>query len=296
MTEPAAALGEDTLAIYLFHGVISQQRHDVRNYTRKHLPAREFEAVVESLARRGTPLSIGDAAAALAGHGELPPYSFVVSFDDGFHNNHAVAAPILEAAGVPAVFYVTTGFIDSNLPSWIDVIEFVFESLRGGTIKVLGRSLPAGSREERIESLDWIRAAVKSRPDINPDALAHDVLGTRPFEPDPELDEKMAWDDVRALDGHPLFTVGGHSHTHKILSFLDDDELDFEVGESIRRLETELGRAPVHYSYPEGLEHCYSDRVIERLRAGGIEVCPTAVEGVNAVGADPFRLKRVWVL
>jgi peptidoglycan/xylan/chitin deacetylase (PgdA/CDA1 family) len=291
-------LAEDTLAIYLLHGVIERQRHEVRNYTRKHVEAAEFRTLVAALGERGTPLSIDDALEALAGRRPLPPRSFVVSFDDGFRNNLAVAGPILEELGVPAVFYVTTGFVEDGGASWTDMIEYAVEGADAGSLSLFGERLPLGSRDEKVATLDRIRAEVKTRPEIDPYELAGEVLtavGPGAFEPDPQLDAKLSWDDVAAMGRHPLFTIGGHSHTHRIMSFLDDAELRREVTTSVRLLSDALGEPLRHYSYPEGLAHCYDERVIGELRAAGIVCSPSAIEGVNRVGADPFHLRRTWV-
>jgi len=43
------ALRRDEVAIFLFHGVIPEQVHRVRNYTRKHLPQADFESALAGL-------------------------------------------------------------------------------------------------------------------------------------------------------------------------------------------------------------------------------------------------------
>jgi peptidoglycan/xylan/chitin deacetylase (PgdA/CDA1 family) len=118
------------------------------------------------------------------------------------------------------------------------------------------------------------------------------AAGTGAFRPDPELDAKLTWDEVRELDAIEGFTVGGHSHTHRILSHLSPAELDAELDRSLELLGGALGRPVGHYSYPEGLAHCYSDAVIAALRERGVICCPTAEPGVNPPGADLFRLRR----
>ena len=41
-----------------------------------------------------------------------------ITFDDGYCDNYAIAYPLLKRLGVPFTVYVTTGFIDNQLPMW----------------------------------------------------------------------------------------------------------------------------------------------------------------------------------
>jgi peptidoglycan/xylan/chitin deacetylase (PgdA/CDA1 family) len=116
------------------------------------------------------------------------------------------------------------------------------------------------------------------------------------MHPDPGLDQKLTWDQIRRVDAHPRFTVGGHSHTHRVLEFLDDVSLESEVATSLDLLQRHLGRPVRHYSYPEGLEHCYSARVIRVLRAHGVVCAPSAIPGLNRPGSDLFHLRRIPVV
>jgi peptidoglycan/xylan/chitin deacetylase (PgdA/CDA1 family) len=43
-----------------------------------------------------------------------------ITFDDGYRDNHRTAAPILARHGLPACFFVTTGFIGSREVPWWD--------------------------------------------------------------------------------------------------------------------------------------------------------------------------------
>ena len=105
----------------------------------------------------------------------------------------------------------------------------------------------------------------------------------------------MSWAQVRELSQNSLFTIGGHSHTHRILEYLDQTALKNEIALSLEILRKNLDTEIEHYSYPEGLEHCYSDRVIAALRDHGIICAPSAEHGLNHPGADLFRLKRIMV-
>jgi peptidoglycan/xylan/chitin deacetylase (PgdA/CDA1 family) len=280
-------LDERSVAIFLFHGVIRTQTHAVRNYTRKHLTLERFRHILEDLLSHGTPISLPQLVDIWRNQSAPPPRAFVITFDDGFENNFSVAARALETLGIPATFYVTSGFIDDNTPSWTDDIEEAVE-----------KSEAFRSPEEKKEFLNAIRLRVKADRDIDPYQVAKDIrlqLDSPPFVPDPQLDQKMSWSQVAELSQNRLFTVGGHGHTHRILSFLSPVELEGEITLSLARLRSATGGHIAHYSYPEGLSHCYSESVIHALRRHGIICAPTAEDGVNQVGDDLFRLKRIMV-
>lgn len=41
-----------------------------------------------------------------------------ITFDDGYRDNYPLAYPLLKRLGVPFAVYVTTGFLDNNMPMW----------------------------------------------------------------------------------------------------------------------------------------------------------------------------------
>ena len=305
MTRPepdtwAAWLRPGHLAFFLFHGVIAQPRPGVRNYTHKHLAADEFKAIVESLCENGTPVCADQALAAMRGDQPLPDRAFLISFDDGFRNNLTVAAPILDVLGVPALVYVTTGFVENGDASWIDLIEFAVERTELETLRLPWEDAvrQVASATQRRALLDEIRRVLKRRHDLDPYEHASAIMEAAEvpvFEPDPVLDAKLSWDDVRELDRRALWRVGGHTRTHRILAFLDPDDLRRELDDSIGALERELARPLVHFSYPEGTAESFSPPVIEALKARGIQMCPTAEAGLNAPGDDLFYLRRILV-
>ncbi|HXY70327.1 MAG TPA: polysaccharide deacetylase family protein [Gemmatimonadales bacterium] len=66
-----------------------------------------FAAQLDSLARRGfTPITFGDYAAWLDGARGLPRRPVVLTFDDGYADNHANALPLLRRHGMRAVVFL----------------------------------------------------------------------------------------------------------------------------------------------------------------------------------------------
>jgi peptidoglycan/xylan/chitin deacetylase (PgdA/CDA1 family) len=295
----AGRLRDDGLAIFLFHGVVEGAAYEVRNYTRKHLAKDPFARLLAALKDRGTPVSMDAVVDRRRDGRPLPKRAFAVTFDDGFENNLTVAAPVLADLGVPATFYVTTDFVQRNRMSWIDRIEWALERTPKGRLRLPWGERTFATAAERIRLLQEVRSVVKQDPAIDADDLATDVQRQsglpETWSSDEPVDKKLTWSEVRALSLHPYFTIGGHSHGHANLDFLGDGALEREIALSLDLLKEHAGVGPRHYSYPEGSRQSYSERVIERLKAHGVECCPTAEDGINDAATDLFRLKRIAV-
>jgi peptidoglycan/xylan/chitin deacetylase (PgdA/CDA1 family) len=294
-------LSDSELCIFLFHGVIPRNTKIVRNYTGKHMNLDCFHKCIRRLCSAGHPITIEQAYEFLREGLPFPKRSFVISFDDGFENNYSVAMPVLVDYKIKPVIYLTTSFVDSGERSWIDKIEAAFESSKQFSLKFewLPASTLVCSTEEKISILKRVRQFVKSNPQVDPLSLAAELIEQMQLDTEPDyddfLDKKLTWKQICHLNEAGLATIGGHSHSHRILAFLSEEELALEIDTSLDLLSTRCGVRPDHYSYPEGLLHCFNGTVIEYLKYRGVKCCPTAIDGTNCVGSDPFLLKRIMV-
>lgn len=294
-------LSKDTLCIFLFHGVIEKQIDPVRNYTKKHIEKNLFANCIKLLSQKGEALSMDQVLYHLENKIPFPKNSFALTFDDGFENNMSVAAPILTDNKVPAIIYVTSNFIDKNYMSWIDRIESAVQNITTFRHKFywMDDVVSLSNSLSKIEFLKKVRKFVKNTPACNPNEFADELCYTLEkqviIQSNNQLDLKMTWDQVRVMHESEFFTIGGHSHTHLILSFLDKKNLDYELDTSINMLSEKAGISTTHYSYPEGLAHCYNSKVITGLKKRGIKCCPTAVHGTNNLYTNSFELKRILV-
>ncbi len=78
-----------------------------------------FQAHCDFLARHFRVVPLGRLVEML-GTGEDLSRCLAITFDDGYRDNYLVAAPYLESLGLPACFFVTTGFIGSEVVPWWD--------------------------------------------------------------------------------------------------------------------------------------------------------------------------------
>lgn len=294
-------LSEDTFTIFLFHGVINKSNYKVRNYNGKHIQANLFAKCMKLLNDNGNAFSMDELLNHHVEKKKLPPNSFAITFDDGFENNISIAAPILYDFKIPSTIYVTTGFIESNKMSWIDRIEYAVENIHSKNFYMEWIKEEASLKDvkSKIYFLNSIRNYVKNTPNCNPDRFADlicDQLGFQEItSSDDPLDKKMNWNQVYKANSSELIIIGGHTHSHHILSYLNKKQLANEIDTSLELLNKKAGVKPTHYSYPEGLEHCYSENVIIELKKRGVLCCPTAIHGFNNILDDLFHLKRVMI-
>jgi len=296
-------LQKNTFAIFLFHGVINKATTEVRNYTSKHLLAKEFEKLIKKLGTRGNPVSMDEILLCKQHNRKLPPYSYAVTFDDGFENNFKEAAPILSNYSTPATFYISTHLINENAMTWIDKVEYCLEkTVRADLLMPWQNDIPVriDSTKTKIECLDDIRKNVKiNSKDIYLDDIVNLVFDqcnqTMIESSNHQLDKKMTWHQVKKLNNDELFTIGGHSHHHLSLGSLDKDELEYEINICHSLLKKKGDIVSAHYSYPEGQSRDFSTLVITELKKRGVECCPTAIDGLNNKQIDLFHLKRIMV-
>lgn len=294
-------LNEDSFVIFLFHGVINSSKYEIRNYNQKHMESNLFAECIKFLKNNGKSFSMNDLLNPDFIKNKIPPKSFAITFDDGFENNLSIAAPILYDFNIPATIYITTEFIEKNAMSWIDKIEFALEntSLQSIYAYWLEKKIDIKNNQSKIIFLDAIRNYVKNSPDCNPNIFATDLCEQLGFSDivssDDPIDKKMSWKQVSEVNKSDLLSIGGHSHTHSILSYLDNKQLSYELDTSLELLDKKADVKSVHYSYPEGLKHCYSENVIYELKKRGVRCCPTAISGVNYPTDDLFHLKRIMI-
>lgn len=300
-----SVLSDDHYAMFLLHGVIDENRHPVRNYNRKHILKDEFARFLAALEDAGGhALCLSELAERKAAGEALPPRSFVLTFDDGFENNYSVAAPVLEDFNIPATIYVTSGFVEHNRMSWIDQIDYAIENTNKTEIvlPIFTEPVSVATPTDKITCLNMIRARVKADKTLflGAEMLIEQVCEAAGVErvqsTQDQIDLKMTWPQVSEISAHPLFTIGGHTHTHPIMSYLSAQDLEYEITTCLRLIEESGAGKTQHFSYPEGLGHCYNADVISALKAKGIVCCPTAIDGVNTGDTDLFHIKRVMVV
>lgn len=283
------AVGAHRLLILIFHRV-----HRTPDPLFPAEPdAERFDALLRMLRSSFRILSLGSAVAALRA-GSLPTRALVITFDDGYMDNAEVALPLLQRHGVPATFFVSTGFLDGAGCMWNDVL---IEAVRGATLSELdlrdlglGRYPLAGASDRR-ELIDVLLAHAKYLAPWERENFVKSIQGfAAVFEASPAL--MMTPAHVRALHSAGM-EIGAHTIWHPILTSLSMDECKREIQGGRERLE-EIVDAPVNlFAYPNGKpRRDYDDRHVALLKELGFVAAVSTANGSAAAGDDLFQLPR----
>lgn len=221
----------------------------------------------------------------------------VITFDDGFRDNHDVAFPILRTHGLPATFFVATGYVDAPSLPWWDEIAWMVRTSARTDIELpgfLSAQLPfdAPDRQRAIEKLLWTYYRLPGpRTAEYLDAIAA-ATGAGRHPPVGAAHPWMTWDMLREMHAAGM-TIGGHTVRHEILSRMAPEEQWAEISGCARRIEEELGTPMRTFSYPAGQRDSFDAATRECLRRAGVVTAFTYFGGYTAPGDwDPYALAR----
>lgn len=259
--------------------------------------SRCFSQQMELLARHYNPVTLDDALLFLHGERRLGPRSVAVTFDDGFLDNHEIAAPILGRFGIPATFYVTAGAIAAEHAPWFCRLRHAFGTTPSRRFQMAGEDgvhdleTPRGRRSGFLAA----SAACARRVGADQDRLIRSIEECLDVAPLPRDGLMMNWDQVRALHqaGH---TVGSHTLSHPNLAQIAVAEAEHELRESRARLTAELGTPVLHFSYPNPiLDPHWTPATSELVAKAGYESAVTSEAGSMRACSDSYSLQRVSV-
>jgi peptidoglycan/xylan/chitin deacetylase (PgdA/CDA1 family) len=217
----------------------------------------------------------------------LPPNPAMITFDDGYRDNHDEALPILRRHGARAVFFIATKYVDERRLYWWERIN---RALAGSARAQLlmsypeERALDLTTRESRRAATLALLAVVKKHAGLDLERFLEEIetaAGT-PLARDDEralVDRLiMSWEHVRALKAAGM-DVQSHTHSHRILQTISDDEVTDDLRTSRSILEAQLD-APVYaLAYPAGKAISSQPGLRRAVRRAGIRVGLTTAPG-----------------
>jgi peptidoglycan/xylan/chitin deacetylase (PgdA/CDA1 family) len=233
-----------------------------------------------------------DEAVRLRAENRLPAGSAALSFDDGYRDNFEVAAPILQRHGVPATFFIASGFLDGGL-MWSDGVAEAIRHAKADTLDVPElalQGLPLHDWPARGAAVAMLLQRLKYLPFAERDQAVQAV--ERACGTERPRDLMMSSEQVRGL-ARQGFGIGGHTCHHPILMALPDAEAEREITQGRAQLQACIDAPVPLFAYPNGRAgKDYDDRHRAMVQRAGFAAGFSTEPGVCHAGSDPWALPR----
>lgn len=239
-----------------------------------------FDQCLEFFTRHYNIVSLDEVRSSLDGGAPLPPCSLLITFDDGYSDNHEYALPLLRRRKLPAVVFVVSDSVDRMRRPWQeeffvawsrgeispDEVNDVFHALRGGTREL--------SVEEMARDIAW------RGPSLSEDRVS-DLFRRLRTPP------SMAGIPRQMLTGRQLrdlqrnrVAVGAHGRTHVALPMASDPdgELALPRLELSKTLDAKGRHRVSAMSFPHGQ---FTAELVQKARSQGYELLFTSRPCLN---------------
>ena len=282
---PGGANGR--LSILIFHRVLSAPDPLLDD----EVDARLFSQRMELLGSAFNVLPLAEAVERLV-QGRVPPRAACVTFDDGYVDNHDVALPILRRLGIPATFFIASGYLEGNL-MWNDTVIEAVRQAHGAKLDLAQLGLgahPIGSIEERRNALRALLRAIKYRPVDERAGIAQRIADTARTTSPANL--MMTASEVRALHSAGM-EIGSHTVTHPILTRLSSREAEREIADGKAQLEAIIGGSVRLFAYPNGKPtEDFGPEHVALAKKTGFRAAVSTAWGAACPSSDVFQLPR----
>ncbi len=250
----------------MYHGV-----GEVRPPHLKHLSCwrdlTAFKCDLDLFLRHYTPVGLDDVLAYAAQGRTLPANAIHLTVDDGLREAAEVIAPIRFKRGIPATFFLTTGFVDNQILGYRHLASLLIERIAamsatrrenldgplGELFRSHGVALSGGN--EAILRVDYSQRGLLCEIATLIELDVDDYLRTeRPY---------VSRDDVRALIAQG-FSVGAHSIDHPPFGSVPAEEQHRQAAESLTTIADWFAPPRRVFAFPfstDGVEPEFYDRI-----------------------------------
>ena len=229
------------------------------------------------------------------GNGSGP--ALAITFDDGYRDLYKYAFPVLQKYQIPATIYLIGECVETSDAPWYDRIFVAVDAAGGSSLDVeleTPRHFSLSSPAARASAAWEIVCYLRSIPDCARRRWCSDFETRVKLSPERLQGRMLNWEQVREMDkGGILF--GAHTMSHPVVSMLGAAELDSELVDSKRLLESRLNKPVLDFAYPFGKPQDCGALAEGVLTGCGYHSAVTTIDGFNTATSNPYRLRRVQI-
>lgn len=295
------SLWAKSLTVVNYHRIDDTYRKDFDSF-KPNVSAtpQDFDRQLNYLAQWFNVVSLKGIVEWLDGHQDLPPYAALITFDDGYLDNYTSAFPLLRKHNFPALIFLTTGHIGTDVPFFWDMAAYCFSHTRNDYL-----TFPDGQVEhwsdlkqrEQVSKrwIEFMKTLPQTKKQIYVDNLPVLLGVSIPAGFFRRL--MMDWGQVREMQKGGI-EFGAHTVSHPILTRISLEQVREEVTGSKCKIEDELGESVLGFAYPNGQASDLNQGIEKVVADSGIRSAFTLLNGPTSLGEvrqNPYAIRRIFI-
>jgi peptidoglycan/xylan/chitin deacetylase (PgdA/CDA1 family) len=214
----------------------------------------------------------------------------LITFDDGWADTYSRAFPGLKKFSMPAVIFLTTGFIGTRGGFWVEQVQKAWrKSSRRARLQSAARETAEANAAASVD-LERLVEWLKRMPASERNVLLECMLGTSGNgDGGADVDYMLSWDQAREMSDAGV-EIGSHTVSHPLLTYEDASSVERELLLSKQILEEKLGRRVRAFAYPSG---DWSERVREQAAKAGYGCAFTTQPSWHGHCENPYTISRI---
>lgn len=237
--------------LFPYHHIVSDEEVLHIKYLYDYKNVSQFTKDLEILLKNFKPISPGDLIKNIQEKNKLPENTFLLTFDDGFREVHDVIAPLLEAKGIPAIFFINPAFIDNKKLFYRSKASLVIHELlknRNNNPLLSDVANLLHTTSQSVDALIGEIKKMKSKDETIMDSIAVELSlsfddylkGHKPFLTSAQL----------ASLSERGFTIGAHSWDHPYYNQLNlADQIEQTIS-SCKYVKEKVNPTHTTFSFP----------------------------------------------
>jgi peptidoglycan/xylan/chitin deacetylase (PgdA/CDA1 family) len=244
--------------------------------------------IIHLVRKRGMEtLSLADAVERIANPKPNQKPFAVFTLDDGYRDNLLYGQPIFDQLNCPYTIFVAPKIVDGSCELWWRALEKIIaaNSRFTATIDGVNYDFDVQSEVQKKHAWNILFPKLTAMPQYEQRKTIQEWAKSYNFD----LTEycksvAMTWDEIRKLNEDPLCTIGAHTMNHYAVAKLSAADCLYELEESRRCIERELGEKIHFFAYPYGDEPAAGPRDFQIANDLGFTASLTTRKGVIFAG------------
>jgi peptidoglycan/xylan/chitin deacetylase (PgdA/CDA1 family) len=245
------------IAILCYHRVLPELVEDAEDPVYTVLPE-QFEAQLDFLVKAGfRSLSLEEFGEMALGLKPCTKRAVVITFDDGYADNYALAWPLCRKYGIRLNLFLATGAIGLSQPMVMTKQGYRF----------------LNNESDSEKSSGYFQAHIRKFPHL-----------WRPLN----------WQEIEEMYQAGV-SLGLHGHSHHNLACLSPDEITKEIAASLGTFQRELGVRPRFMALPYGGYESNTPEIVALLQQFGLRFVFTTIPGRASVPSRSPLFPRLLI-